>query len=127
MLCRALLCGSVRSGSDDTREFAGNEKNIPLLSYSCDEIQTQALFCAGKAKLDSRMSWATARRRGLTMATMAEVTDLCRPLPFVGCYVSTDHHHLSQPLATLTPFRPLSPTTAAPAISGLSVVCWQYM
>lgn len=46
------------------------EKDIPLLSYNCDEIQTQALFCAGNAKLDSRMS-STARRRGLAMATMA--------------------------------------------------------
>lgn len=35
--------------------FAGNEKNIPLLSYNCDEMQTQALFCAGKARLHSRM------------------------------------------------------------------------
>ena len=29
--------------------------NVPRLSYNWEEIQTQALFCAGKAKLDSRM------------------------------------------------------------------------
>lgn len=30
-------------------------ESIPRLSYSCDEMQTQALFWAGKAKLDSRI------------------------------------------------------------------------
>lgn len=66
----AVMCGSAQS--DDTLGLAGSkeEKDIPLLSYNCDEIQTQALFCAGNAKLDSRMS-STARRRGLAMATMA--------------------------------------------------------
>ena len=30
-------------------------ESIPRLSYSCDEMQTQALFWAGKVKLDSRI------------------------------------------------------------------------
>ena len=29
--------------------------DVPRLSYNWEEMQTQALFCAGKAKLDSRM------------------------------------------------------------------------
>lgn len=37
-------------------EKKGGIMNVPRRSYSCEVMQTHALFCAGNAKLDSRIA-----------------------------------------------------------------------